>query len=209
MLRWVTTVVGFNGMMHIGVFIVAIPLLLKDYQLMDARSFALIQMTFIVGGVCATLAMLRRGNVEYPGRSVLFCLLYAALILMGLSAGPTLPGLFFLVFLWGVVSGISSSLGRSLIQQQTEEGMRGRSLSVYQLMLLGSAPIGAVISGYLVGWQDAFWLLKVSGIASLVAFFFSLFVQPLWSVKSVTELELRLTRIIGREAFLKLVAKCY
>lgn len=172
--------VGFNGLMHIGVYIVAMPLLLKDFQLLKAADFALLQIAFVAGAITSTASMVLRQQVEYPGRSILFCLIYTALILISLSKGPTQSGLFLLVYFWGVVAGVSASLSRSLIQLRAKEAMRGRVLSIYQLVLLGSSPVGALISGFVVEWQSTQWLLEVAGYITLLVFVTSLFKRALW-----------------------------
>ncbi len=179
-LRHLILLVGFNGFMHIGVFVVALPLLARDIYQQDALYFSSLQLLFVVGNVTATLALLKRGQVEYPGRSVLFCLLYAGIIMVAIGAKPTSTGLFMLVFAWGVVAGISSSLGKSLLQQQVEERFRGRALSIYQLALFGAAPLGALACGYAMHYWGALMLFKVGGGMSLVLFGLYLCSRSMW-----------------------------
>jgi MFS family permease len=186
-LRHLTLLVGFNGFVHLGVFVVALPLLARDVYGQGAAYFSALQLVFVCGNVAATLGLLRRGGVEQPGRSVLFCLLYAGLIMLAISAKPTQQGLFMLVFAWGVVAGVSASMGKSLLQQQTDDAYRGRALSLYQLALFGAAPLGALVCGYAVDLFGALQLFQYGGLATLLLFVVYLGVRPLWKIAPVVQ----------------------
>ncbi|WP_439135766.1 MFS transporter [Pseudomaricurvus sp.] len=183
-LKHLMVLVGFNGFMHIGVFVVALPLLARDIYQQDALYFAGLQLVFVGGNIVATLGLLRRGQVEQLGRPVLFCLLYAGIIMMAISAQPKAFGLLFLVFAWGVVAGVSASLGKSLLHQQVDESYRGRVLSIYQLALFGAAPLGALACGYAVHSWGALNLFRIGGGLSLVLFVLYLGVRPFWNIST-------------------------
>lgn len=183
-LKHLMVLVGFNGFMHIGVFVVALPLLARDIYQQDALYFSALQLAFVVGNIAATLGLLKRGHVEHAGRSVLFSLLYAGVIMLAISAQPTAMGLVLLVFAWGVVAGVSASLGKALLHQQVQEEFRGRVLSIYQLALFGAAPLGALACGYAVHIWGALSLFQVGGLMSLGLFVPYLAVRPLWEVSS-------------------------
>lgn len=183
-LKHLMVLVGFNGFMHIGVFVVALPLLARDIYQQDALYFSGLQLAFVGGNIAATLGLLKRGQVERLGRSVLFSLLYAGVIMLAISAQPTAAGLLLLVFAWGVVAGVSASLGKALLHQQVTEEFRGRVLSIYQLALFGAAPLGALACGYAVHIWGALSLFEVGGLLSLGLFALYLGVRPLWEVSS-------------------------
>lgn len=183
-LKHLMVLVGFNGFMHIGVFVVALPLLARDIYQQDALYFAGLQLVFVGGNIVATLGLLRRGQVDRLGRPVLFCLLYAGIIMLAISAQPKAIGLLFLVFAWGVVAGVASSLGKSLLHQQVDESYRGRVLSIYQLALFGAAPLGALACGYAVHSWGALNLFKIGGLLSLALFVLYWGVRGFWEVST-------------------------
>lgn len=183
-LKHLMVLVGFNGFMHIGVFVVALPLLARDIYQQDALYFAGLQLVFVGGNIAATLGLLRRGHVDRPGRPVLFCLLYAGIIMLAISGQPKALGLLFLVFAWGVVAGVSANLGKSLLHQQVDDDYRGRVLSIYQLALFGAAPLGALACGYAVHRWGALSLFKIGGVMSLILFVLYLFPRAFWDVTS-------------------------
>ncbi|WP_066965578.1 MFS transporter [Microbulbifer sp. Q7] len=164
--------VGFNGLVHIGVFLVVLPLMAESYG-RGASYYATLQIAFVLGTVIATVAMLRRGQGDTPGRGVLMCLLYSAALLIAISFGPTPFGLMFLCACWGAVAAASAGLGRSIIQLLAPEQVRSRVISIYQLSLFGSAAIGALLAGIISEFSAPLTTLLWAGIFSLVAFVFA------------------------------------
>ncbi len=182
-LRHLMLLVSFNGFMNMGVFVVAIPLLSRHVYQQDALSFSLLQLLFTFGGIAASVGLIRRGHVAQPGRAILFCLLYTGLLMLALSAQPKESGLLMLVFGWGVVAGVSASLGKGLLQQQVPEAYRGRTLSIYQLALFGSAPLGALVCGYVAQAWGPLTLFTIGGVLSLALFVVYLGVRPMWRLE--------------------------
>ncbi|AOS98593.1 enterobactin exporter EntS [Microbulbifer aggregans] len=168
-LRELIALVAFNGFVHIGVFLVVLPLLAEDYG-RGASYYATLQLAFIAGTVIATVTMLRRGQGQEPGRGILMCLLYSAALLVAISFGPTPLGLLVLCALWGVVAAASAALGRAVVQILAPEEYRSRIISIYQLALFGSAALGALAAGVVSEYAAPFTTLRWAGIASLLAF---------------------------------------
>ncbi len=182
-LRSLIAIVAFNGFFHIGVFIVALPLLVQYVYGLTIDFYSGLQLTFVLGTIATTVLVICKGALDGPGRRVIFSLLYGGVILLALSAKPTIAGLFILLFSWGVVVGISSNMGRSVMQALAPEVSRGRIIAFYQLALFGSAPLGALFAGYAVQWWGVLTLLKISGIASLCIFATTLLTRSLWDVE--------------------------
>ncbi|KUJ84249.1 MFS transporter [Microbulbifer flavimaris] len=168
-LRELIGLVAFNGFVHIGVFLVVLPLLAEDYG-RGASYYATLQLAFIAGTVAATVMMLRRGQGQEPGRGILMCLLYSAALLVAISFGPTPLGLLMLCALWGAVAAASAALGRAVVQILAPEEYRSRIISIYQLALFGSAAIGALAAGVVSEYAAPLMTLRWAGVASLVAF---------------------------------------
>jgi predicted MFS family arabinose efflux permease len=85
---------------------------------------------------------------------------------------------------WGFFSGLSMTLGRTLLHNQVPHDLRSRASSVYQLCLFGGAPLGAWGCGFsieAIGLSYTF--ISIAGltlIVSVVAFF-----SPLWTLRGV------------------------
>jgi len=182
-LRSLLCLVAFNGFFHIGVFIVALPLLVQQVYGESVMYFSGLQLTFLLGTIVTTVVVIVKGSLDSPGRRVIFGLLYGGVILFALSAKPTVIGLFILLFFWGVVVGVSANMGRSILQALAPEHCRGRIISLYQLALFGFAPLGALFAGYAIHWWGVIELLKISAIASLVMFMGLMATRALWEVE--------------------------
>lgn len=182
-LRHLILLVAFNGLMHLGMFLVLLPVLARDYMAFGSVEYALLQLCFTLGSVLSFWVILHRSQVRYPGQAVLFCLLYTGMIALALAAGPTLYGLFGLIFLWGAVAGASANLSRLVLQSVVPDHFRGRTMAVYQLALFGMAPLGALLAGGLVQWQGMALTFKVLAGSSFALFVLSLLSRPLWGVQ--------------------------
>lgn len=182
-LRHLVLVVAFNGLMHLGMFLVLLPVLARDYMGFRSLEYGLLQLSFTLGSVLSFWIIWHRARVHYPGQAVLFCLLYTGTIGLALSAGPTLYGLFGLIFLWGCVAGASANLSRLVLQSLVPDEFRGRAMAVYQLALFGMGPLGALLAGSLVQWQGVQGTFQVLAGASFSLFALSLLSRPLWGVQ--------------------------
>lgn len=182
-LRHLILLVAFNGLMHLGMFLVLLPVLARDYVSFSSFEYALLQLCFTLGSVLSFWVILQRGKVRHPGQAVLFCLLYTGMIALALAAGPTLYGLFGLIFLWGVVAGASANLSRLVLQTQVPDDFRGRAMAVYQLALFGMAPLGALLAGGLVQWYGVTFTFHVLAGSSFGLFAVSLLSRALWGVQ--------------------------
>ncbi len=187
-LRQLMALIAFNGYMHMGVFLVVIPVVATRVYQLSAPEYAGLQALFVAGMVSAHLLLLRQKTVAFPGQGALFSLLYTALVGFGLAKGPTPMGFYFLVFMWGLVAGNSASRCRLVAQSLVTTDMRGRVMSVYQLMLFGAAPIGAMVTGVVLkvlSFQQIFYVMSGS---SVVLFILFMFTRSLWSVQQAEAL---------------------
>ena len=65
--------------------------------------------------------------------------------------GP-FPVFLFLCLVWGLGAGVVMTQGRTIVQAAAPETHRARILSLFQLGLMGGAPLGALLIGYLAAF---------------------------------------------------------
>ncbi|ODS24488.1 hypothetical protein AB835_03330 [Candidatus Endobugula sertula] len=181
-LRSLIVIVAFNGFFHIGVFIVILPLLVRQVYGGAVDFYSGLQLVFVIGTIVSTSVIIYRQPLHNPGSRIIFSLLYGGIILLALSAKPTVAGLFGLIFLWGIVVGISSNMGRTILQSLAPEALRGRMIAIYQLALFGSASLGALFAGYMIEIIGVLNVLTLSGFTSLLFFIATLLTRSLWNV---------------------------
>lgn len=180
--RHTVAVVAFNGLMHMGMLMVLLPVYARDQMAFRSWQFSALQLSFALGGIVVQWWILRHSNVRYPGQAVLFCVFYAGGLALALSYELTMFGLFSVIFMWGCVSGASANLGRLVVQSVVPATHRGRAMALYQLALFGSAPVGALLAGHIVSYSGLQQAFQVIAVSSAAVFFLSFFSRALWRV---------------------------
>lgn len=175
--------VSFNGFMHMGLFLVALPLMSRDIYHFNAMKYGLLQFVFVAGMLGAYLLLMFKEHISYPAQGALFSLLYTAVVGFALSRQPTVAGLYILVMFWGWVAGYSATHCRLIIQILAKPEIKGRLMSLYQLMLFGMAPLGALTTGYFSSLYSLSDMFKTMSIASVALFCLFLFSRSLWKVE--------------------------
>ena len=89
-------------------------------------------------------------------------------LMLGVAAAPTLPVAFVLLALTGAATITFLSTANSTLQLTSSPEMRGRVMSLYLLVFLGSTPIGGPIVGAVAETVDPRAGFVVGGVASLV-----------------------------------------
>jgi MFS family permease len=92
----------------------------------------------------------------------------------------------------GFASLTMMTAANTVIQMSTEPAMRGRVMSLYMMVLLGSTPIGAPLIGWVSEVFGARWSIGVGAIASLlVASIAAIWTKRTWHVTVTYELRPR------------------
>jgi len=175
--------VAFNGFMHMGVFLVAMPLLARDVYGFNAIQYGFLQFSFVAGMLGAYVLLMFKSHIEYPAQGAFFSLLYTAIVGFALSKQPTVFGLYTLIVFWGWIAGHSATHCRMIMQILVKPELKGRMMSLYQLMLFGMAPLGALATGYVsaaITLPEIFTFMSVASVALFTLFLFS---RSLWRVK--------------------------
>ncbi len=175
--------IGFNGFMHLGLYIVVIPLMARDIYHFSALQYGFLQFAFTAGMLSAYIIISFKAQIKFPGQGALFSLLYTAILGFALAKQPTEAGLYMLIVFWGWVAGYSAAHCRMVVQLLVPQGVRGRVMSLYQIVLFGMAPLGAIASGHLVQEYSLTVIFKILSWTSVAMFALFLFTRSLWSVR--------------------------
>ena len=177
--------IAFNGFVHMGVFLVAVPIIARDVYHLNALQYGMLQFSFVAGMLLAYLLLLNKPKQHFPGQGALFSLLYSAIVGFALARTPTLTGLYMLLVFWGWVAGHSSTHCRVVLQQLAtkQPELKGRLVSIYQMTLFGMAPLGALVVGYVAEYHAVGELFQAMAIASVLLFVVFLFSRSLWQIR--------------------------
>ena len=138
----------------------------------------------LAGTVLVTLALMRLGRVQYPGRVLSVATAFSCLVLLALTVSLPVWLFYPVVFLWGAGGGLIVIMSRSIVQESAPETHRARIMSIFSLAMMGGSPIGSVIMGLVIdefGVHQAA-LFPIVGMM-LVGLFLALKTR-LWSIKS-------------------------
>ena len=92
---------------------------------------------------------------------------YGIALLVG-SMLPTLAGVLVALLLAGVTSITFFATSNALLQLETADAMRGRVLAVRAMTVLGTAPLGQPIAGWVTDTFGPRWTMGMGGVACLV-----------------------------------------
>jgi MFS family permease len=140
------------GLTFVGAYLVLLPLMVRELYGGGAEKMGLLVAALPIGSIAVNLVIVARGGIVRQGRSLLLGQGFAGLCLGALAFGPSLFGAALATLMWGVGAAFAINASRTLFQEHASEANRGRVLSVYSLAILGTAPIGALVTGLLAGW---------------------------------------------------------
>ena len=132
-----------------------------------AGTYGLLTTAVAVGSVAGALFSATRGR---PSRRLL---VGAALGFGALEATaavmPTYPTFLLLLIPIGLASLVIITLANSTVELNATDQMRGRVMSLYLLLSMGGAPIGAPFVGWVADTLGARWSLLFGGVISVLA----------------------------------------
>jgi predicted MFS family arabinose efflux permease len=105
---------------------------------------------FFGGAMVSNLIMLRLMPITRPGKFYLIMQLTRVIILGILWIKPDYWLMVIAIIAWGLNMGVTTTLARTIVQESAAPEYRARILSVFSLGLLGSAPIGALVLGWII-----------------------------------------------------------
>lgn len=180
-------VVNFiSSIFNAGAFMTVFPFIIKRIYDGDAMLLAIMMIVFYGGAMLSNLMMLRFMPFVQPGRLFLWLQLSRIIIVFLLWIEPGWWLLVLTIIAWGINMGVTSTIARTIVQESAEAAFRGRILSVFSLGLLGSAPIGALLLGWIIESFGTLNALIPSMIVSLVLFIYGVYFTGVWDYRSPT-----------------------
>ncbi len=174
-----------TGFLAFGVYLVGMPLLAREAYQGGAGLYAVLQVTFTLGIVLANLVVSRQKHAfKRPGRLMIISFLGRGGLLAGVALMPNFWILFPVVFAWGAFSGMSMTLGRTILHNQVPHSHRSRAASVYQLCLFAGAPLGAWACGLAIEQVGLAMTFTAIAVMTLVVSVIAATMSPLWALKA-------------------------
>jgi MFS family permease len=178
-------IVTATGFLAFGVYLVGMPLLAREAYQGGAGLYAILQVTFTVGIVVANFVVSRQKHAfKRPGRLMIISFLGRGGLLAAVALMPNFWILFPVIFAWGAFSGMSMTLGRTILHNQIPHSHRSRAASVYQLCLFAGAPLGAWACGFAIEQVGLALTFTAIAAMTLVVSIIAATMSPLWLLKA-------------------------
>ncbi|WP_353648098.1 MFS transporter [Nakamurella sp. A5-74] len=132
-----------------------------------AGLYGFLNSVMALGSLGGALLAARRSTATLRLLFAIAAVFAGMLVLLGLT--PWLPLFCVLLALTGMAGVSFNSLGNSSVQLATDPMLRGRVMSLYFLVLMGSTPIGSLIVGWITEHWGAPIALIISGSVCLLA----------------------------------------
>ena len=128
-------------------YMVLLPVYARDILRAGPQAYGLMVTAFGLGSLLSAVGMTRRLDRWDLRRNLLIGLTAGGIGMGGFAWSRLLPLSFGMGFLagFGLILYVAST--NTLLQLTTEDGFRGRIMSLYTLMFVGTAPFGALIAG--------------------------------------------------------------
>ena len=173
-----------SSIFNAGSFMTVFPFIVRRIYEGDAFLLSMMMVIFYCGATTSSLAMMRFMPLERPGRIFLLMQLSRMFILGIMWMQPALWAFAIAAILWGINMGVTLTLARTIVQESAAEEFRGRIMSVFTLGLLGSAPIGAIVLGFIIEAFGTLNALLPAMMLSLGLFLYGVFFSRVYHYKS-------------------------
>lgn len=146
-----TLLINFiSSIFNAGAFMTVFPFIIKRIYDGDALLLSFLMIVFYGGATASNFLMIRLMPLVRTGRIFLLMQLSRMLILGVMWIQPSFWIFALAAIAWGLNMGVTTTLARTIVQESAGEEYRARIMSVYSLGLLGSAPIGALLLGWII-----------------------------------------------------------
>ena len=180
-----TLLINFlSSIFNAGAFMTVFPFIIKRLYDGDASLLATMLVVFYTAAMFANLLLVRFMPLARPGRTYLLLQLSRIVFLLLLWIDPTWWLLVVAIVAWGMNMGVTTTLARTVVQESAPARFRARILSVYNLSLLGSPLVGAIILGWVIESFGTLNALIPGMITSLALFIYGAAFTGVWSYRS-------------------------
>jgi len=159
-------------------FIILMPVFARDLLRVGASGLGYLMGGAGLGAVVAALTLATRNNAEHKGRFILGSATVFSLALILLARAHSFWWAFFLLVVLGVTMVGTLTLTNTTLQVISPPEMRGRIMSLYNLSLLGLAPLGSLQAGAVAQVLGTRFAVALGGAVCLVYFLILLLLLP-------------------------------
>jgi MFS family permease len=148
-------------------FNVTLPLFVTDALHGSEGAFTILYSVFSLGAVASALVVAQRRLVGI--RNIVFGAVALGLTMLVLAVVPGVATAAPAVFLVGMASILYMTATTAILQVEARHDMHGRVLALQSVVLIGTAPVGGPVLGWLADAAGARAPIVVGGVVALLA----------------------------------------
>lgn len=156
---------GFYGTFAYN-WALVLPLMARFALRTGVEGFGLLNMAMGVGSTLGAFALATR--VKPSMRLLLGSAAVFATFIFILAHAPDMPIALAILVCTGVLSVAFNATNNTLIQVEAREELRGRVLSLYTFLMIGSTPVGSAITGFVANSFDVTLALQINAFVCLI-----------------------------------------
>lgn len=173
-----------SSIFNAGAFMTVFPFIIKRIYEGDAFLLSIMMIIFYGGAAASNFFIIRVMPLARPGKIYLIMQLSRMLVLGLMWIQPSFYLMALATVCWGLNMGVTMTLARTIVQESASEEFRARILSVYSLGALGSAPIGALVLGWIIETFGTLNALLPAMALSLILFLYGVFFTDVYRYRS-------------------------
>lgn len=156
---------GFYGTFAYN-WALVLPLMARYALNSGAEGFGALNMAMGAGSTLGAFALATR--LKPTMRLLLTSAAAFAASMLVLSRAPDLPIALVMLVCTGMLSVSFNATNNTLLQIEAREDIRGRVLSLYMFLMVGSTPFGSAITGFVANTFDVRLALQINAVVCLV-----------------------------------------
>src|SRR5713226_6997275 len=159
-------------------FVVLMPVVARDLLNVDALGLGYLMAGAGIGAVIAALVLAAQGSAEHKERFILGSAIVFSLSLILLAQMHSFRWAFCILVVFGGTMVGALALTNSTLQIASPPELRGRIMGMYNLAVLGLAPIGSLQAGIVAETLGARFALALGGVVCAAYFIILLILLP-------------------------------
>lgn len=171
-----------TGIFFIGIFMVTLPVIVTQVFGGGQLEISVLNFAFWGGTIASTMAMMARRPVERRGRAMTAALLVGCAALITVPIAPNFTALCVIAGVWGLAAGVNMTMARTIVQVEAPPEARARVMAVYSLGFMGSAPIGATLTGIATEFVGPLIATFASAVMMAIMILILIATTPVWSI---------------------------
>ena len=172
------------GVFFAGVFVVLIPLAVRDLYAGGARDIAVAMIAFGMGTITSIVALIRMGGLKVPGRALCLSQFAGCATLVPIAMASPMWVFYLCIFGWGMCGGVAMTMSRTIMQEYAPPTHRSRVMAAFSLGTGGGAPIGSLLMGYAISLLGVRWSVLVPVIGVTLTTLTVMSTHRIWGQRS-------------------------